>query len=187
MTLTIPQQQVLMHTARMAIRVALGAPSLAMRGTDDPALHLLAGCFVTLHEQGTHQLRGCVGRLDANAPLIDAIRATAASALADPRFTASPITLADLPRLELDLSILSPLKPANSPLEFDLLNEGIYLTFGERSGVFLPQVARQTGWTKEQLLDRLCAEKMGLPADAWRNPQARLFTFTTLIVGPEAF
>jgi len=68
------------------------------------------------------------------------------------------------------------------------LNEGIYLTFGESgAGCFLPQVARETGWSKEQLLDRLCVEKMGLLASAWHDPRAKLFVFTTLEIGPEPF
>ena len=62
-----------------------------------------------------------------------------------------------------------------------------YLTMGGRTGCFLPQVARETGWSKEQLLGRLCQEKLGLAAIAWKHPEARLFTFTALIIGPEAF
>jgi hypothetical protein len=50
--------------------------------------------------------------------------------------------------------------------------------------VFLPQVARDTGWTREQLLDRLAQEKMGLPLDTWRQPYAKLFTFESTIIGP---
>jgi AMMECR1 domain-containing protein len=99
-----------------------------------------------------------------------------------------PVRLEELPDLEMDISVLSPLRPAPGPLSFDLLNEGIYLTWGEtRAGCFLPQVARETGWTREQLLARLCVEKMGLPATAWQDPRAKLFTFTTLVIGPEPF
>ena len=58
---------------------------------------------------------------------------------------------------------------------------------GGRTGCFLPQVARETGWTREQLLGRLCSEKMGLPAAFWMQAGAQLMTFTTLIIGPEPF
>jgi AMMECR1 domain-containing protein len=107
--------------------------------------------------------------------------------LRDPRFRDDPVRYAELPELDIDLSVLSPLRPAPRPLDFDPLEEGIYLTHGERAGCFLPQVARETGWSKQQLLARLCVEKMGLPQDAWQDREARLFVFTTVIVGPEPF
>ena len=195
MVLSPHQQRVLMDAARYAIRRKLGGHSPALDdgngdgGTAaDPALSQPAGCFVTLHTLRTHALRGCVGRLDATEPLLAAVRRTAANVLSDPRFGDDPVRLEELPDLQLDISVLSPLRPAAGPLEFDPLNEGIYLTFGEsRAGCFLPQVARETGWSKEQLLDRLCVEKMGLLASAWHDPRAKLFVFTTLEIGPEPF
>ena len=93
----------------------------------------------------------------------------------------------ELGRIEIEISLLAPLRPAESASDFDLLNDGIYLAVGDRSGLFLPQVARETGWSKEQLLDRLCTEKLGLPARAWTTPQAKLQKFATLLVGPEPF
>jgi AmmeMemoRadiSam system protein A len=145
-----------------------------------------AGCFVSLHERITHRLRGCVGRLDPHAPLAETVRKTAADVLHDPRFVKSPVTAGEVADLEIEVSVLSPPEEAKSPLDFDLLNDGIYLTFGGRAGFFLPQVARETGWTREQLLDRLCTEKLGLPPDAWKKPEAKLFTFKVEVVGPEA-
>src|SRR5207245_1385635 len=132
-------------------------------------------------------LRGCVGRMDATQPLAACVRDTAVSVLDDPRFTDHPVTLAELANLEIEISVLSPLRPAAHPLDFDLLNDGIYLTIESRAGVFLPQVARETGWAKEQLLDRLCTEKLGFAPNAWRHQSARLFTFSTLILGPVPF
>jgi AMMECR1 domain-containing protein len=79
------------------------------------------------------------------------------------------------------------MKPAKSCLDFDPSIHGIFLTIGGRGGCFLPQVARDTGWAREQLLARLCSEKLGMPADAWKQPPARLFTFTAEILGPERF
>jgi AmmeMemoRadiSam system protein A len=150
-----------------------------------PALLQPAGCFVSLHQKSNHALRGCIGRMDATQPLMDTLRYSAAAALDDPRFVKNRVTLRDLPRLTLEVSVLSPLVPAANPLAFEPGEHGIYLTIGNRSGVFLPQVARETGWTREQLLDRLCSEKMGLNARAWQDPQARLQTFLGVIVGPE--
>ena len=187
MTLTPPQQQTLMAIARVSIRAGLGGINLAVGGFDDPVLRMPAGCFVSLHERHTHRLRGCIGRLDAQDALVVAVQTAATGVLRDPRFTQNPLAAADLPNLDMDISVLSPLRPVAHPLAFDLLNDGIYLTLGDRSGCFLPQVARETGWTNQQLLDRLCLEKLGLPANTWQNPQARLLVFSSLILGPEPF
>jgi AMMECR1 domain-containing protein len=97
------------------------------------------------------------------------------------------VTFRDLPGLDIELSVLSPLVPAADALDFDLRGDGIYLTHGDRSGCFLPQVARETGWSKEQLLDRLCTEKLGLPPQAWRYSASRLHRFTVILAGPEPF
>ena len=197
MLLSPQHQRLLLDAARDRIRQVLrgdvprddageGAGGATARFADD-ALMQPAGCFVTLHRLRTHELRGCVGRLDAVDPLLVAVRKAAAGVLNDPRFANDPVRLDELPRLQIDVSVLSPLRPAPGPLDFDLYNDGIYLTWGERAGCFLPQVARETGWDKTQLLARLCVEKMGLPPTAWQDPRARLFHFTTVVVGPEPF
>jgi AmmeMemoRadiSam system protein A len=152
----------------------------------DPILLQPAGCFVTLHNLGG-KLRGCIGRIDAAEPLIAAVSAAAVSVLSDPRFSDEPVTHGDLAQLEIELSILSPQKLVEDMLAFDPINDGIILTIGNRTGCFLPQVARNTGWSRQQLLARLCTEKLGLRADAWQSPKARLFVFKTVIVGPERF
>jgi len=188
MVLSDSLQRFLLDTARATIRRTLqGLPPPDRPDPMDPDLRKPAGCFVTLHDAATHRLRGCIGRLDASEPLYDAVVDSARRVLADPRFAMNPVTLAELPRLDIELSILSPLRPAAHPLDFDLLNDGIYLTFGQRGGCFLPQVARETGWTKEQLLSRLCTEKMGLGPLTWKNPHAKLQKFTALVIGPEPF
>jgi hypothetical protein len=79
------------------------------------------------------------------------------------------------------------MKPVPTPLDFDPLNDGIYLTCQARSGTFLPQVGRQTGWTREQLLARLCTEKLGLAPNAWQEPSAKLLTYQALVIGPVPF
>ena len=180
-------RKILLDLARGAIREALGAFAAADAPPENPALQQPAGCFVSLHDLQSHALRGCVGRLDAQQALWLAVRDSAISVLTDPRFRDQPVTLPELPRLEIEISVLSPLRAAGHPLDFDLTEHGIYLTMGGRTGCFLPQVARETGWSKEQLLTRLCTEKLDMPAMTWKHPDARLFTFTAVIIGPEAF
>lgn len=187
MSLSPQQRSLVLDLARAFVREALGVAAESLPDLNDAGLHQPAGCFVSLHSLATHRLRGCVGRIDAGQPLVDALRASAAHVLRDPRFTRDPIRLGELSLLEIEISVLSPPRPAPHPLAFDLLQDGIYLTFGNRSGCFLPQVARETGWTREQLLSRLCIEKMGLPEVTWRHPQAQLHVFSVEVIGPELF
>ena len=188
MEITEAQRQSLLNAARVVIRQSLrGGVRVAAPPTSDPVLSMPAGCFVTLHERGSHRLRGCIGRLQTTDPLLKTIYETAESVLHDPRFRNNPITLAELPRLDLEVSVLSPLQEAANPLDFDPPNDGIYLMCEGRTGTFLPQVARETGWTREQLLERLCSEKMGLSSSAWRSPAARLLKYTVVVLGPEPF
>jgi AmmeMemoRadiSam system protein A len=181
------QARELLDLARSVIRASLANQQIVVHVPHDPALSQPAGAFVSLHARDSHRLRGCVGRLDATQPMYQAVAHAAQSVLGDPRFTGDAVTLTELPQLEIEISLLSPLRPATDAMDFDLMSDGIFLIMGDRSGCFLPQVARETGWNKEQLLDRLCMEKMGLPARSWAQPQARLQKFSTVLVGPEPF
>ncbi len=179
-------QQEVLSLSRAYIRRALGLNEM-MPTAQEPEIRQPAGCFVSLHSLHGHRLRGCVGRIDASQPLIVALESASRSVLEDPRFSHAPVTVEELAWLEIEVSVLSPPRAAPSPLHFEPLTEGIYLTYGHRSGCFLPQVAQETGWSREQLLDRLCTEKMGLPASTWRQPQAVLHVFSVDVVGPEPF
>lgn len=187
MPLRPEQQALVLNLARAFVRQGLGAAPTGLLETVDPCLNELAGCFVSLHALPDRRLRGCVGRIDASQPLLEALRTSSFHVLRDPRFARNPVGVHELALLEIEISVLSAPRPASHPLEFNLLEDGIYLTFGSRSGCFLPQVARETGWTREQLLDRLCMEKMGLPAMMWRHPEARLHVFSVEVIGPEPF
>src|SRR6185437_3324614 len=161
----------LLDIARGVIRQTLAGRPAGIPEGHDLDLYQPAGCFVSLHEHGG-KLRGCVGRLDATEPLIAALSSAAVSVLGDQRFRHEPVTLAQLRQIELELSVLSPLRPVPNVLAFEPKVDGIYLSIGGRGGCFLPQVARQTGWSREQLLDRLCSEKLGVPPASWRRPEA---------------
>ena len=186
MALTPAGRARLIQIAREALLQTLsGGASPEVANASEEELCAPAGCFVSLHESSTHRLRGCVGRLDPNLALAQAVHETAADVLRDPRFVMQPVTLHDVADLEIEVSVLSPPREAASILDFDPLSDGIYVTFGGRAGFFLPQVARETGWTKEQLLDRLCVEKLGLPPGTWRGEGVKLFTFKVEVIGPE--
>jgi AmmeMemoRadiSam system protein A len=182
------EQVFLLKTACWTVRRRLEAtPGPVAVPPITPVVMRPAGCFVSLHRRTDHALRGCIGRIDTAAPLLEALINVSWGSAADPRFANQPLTLAELPSLTVELSILGPLKPAQNPLDFEPLTDGIYMVVGQRSGVFLPQVAQDTGWSREQLLDRLCQEKVGVNPRAWQTPAARLYTFESLTVGPVPF
>jgi AmmeMemoRadiSam system protein A len=187
MDLSPPQCDALLDIARRAIRETLAGRAWVPERPEDPTVSQPAGCFVSLHSLESHQLRGCVGRLEADHSLYETVCEMAAGVLRDPRFSAHPVQLSELDSLELEISVLSRPRLARDPLDFELLTDGIYLMAAGETGCFLPQVARETGWNRQMLLDRLCTEKMGLAAGAWKDPSARLFIFSTLVIGPAAF
>jgi AmmeMemoRadiSam system protein A len=182
------EEKFLIRTACWTIRRRLeGQPGpVAVQPSSNNILRP-AGCFVSLHRRTDHALRGCIGRVDSASPLLETLLNVAWGAAQDPRFASQPVTLSELPQLAIEITVLGPLKPTANPLDFSPENDGLYLSISGRTGVFLPQVARDTKWSKEQLLDRLAQEKMGLPPGAWRHPMAKLFIYPAKIIGPVDF
>ena len=123
------------------------------------------GAFVTL-KRG-EELRGCVGRMSPDAPLGKTVGAMALqSAFGDRRFP--PVTPEEFPKLTVEISALTPMKPVSSPGDIVVGRDGVLLSKGGRSAVFLPQVATEQGWGRDEMLDHLC-RKAGLPAGCWKE------------------
>jgi AmmeMemoRadiSam system protein A len=106
-----------------------------------------------------------------------------ASATSDPRFFADPVTADELEQLDVEISVLSPLKRTDEPLSLRLGVDGIYIKKGCVSGCFLPQVATETGWSKEEFLSYCCAHKAGLGADAWQDAATEVYLFSAEVFG----
>lgn len=141
-----------------------------------------SGAFVSLYK--FDQLRGCIGRFNSERPLFRLIQELAInSAFRDYRF--DPVTFDELNDIEIEISILSPLKKISSINEFNPAQHGIYITKGGKSGTFLPQVATKTNWSKEQLLSHCSRDKAGLGWDGWKN--AELYIYSTLIISENDF
>ena len=171
------QKQTLLKIARDTIEAVITGRPAAKAESDDPELNAACGCFVTLKNHG--RLRGCIGQFTADQPLIELVTQMArASGTADPRFQADPITPGELEQLDIEISVLSPLKRTDDPLSLRPGIDGIYIKRGFASGCFLPQVATETGWSKEEFLSYCCAHKAGLAADAWKEPQTEVYLFT---------
>ncbi len=137
-----------------------------------PALARRAGAFVSLHE--SDELRGCVGHRSGCEPLAEAIPQLALSAaLDDPRFT--PLRARRAP-LEIEISVLTPLKRLRDPAAFRVGVHGVYLACGMYRSLLLPQVARDREWTAEEFLGAL-ARKAGMAPGGWSRPGANLYIF----------
>ena len=178
------QKQTLLKVARDTVEAVIkGEPSQKPQ-SDDPELNAPCGCFVTLKNHG--RLRGCIGQFISESPLIELVAEMAkSSATGDPRFFADPISAGELDQLDVEISVLSPLERTNEPLSLRLGVDGIYIKKGRTSGCFLPQVATETGWSKEEFLSYCCAHKAGLAADAWRDPETEVYLFTAEVFGAE--
>jgi AmmeMemoRadiSam system protein A len=170
------QRTRLLRIAREAIAAALGGDPLVLDAVDlDPALTRLAGAFVTLHDQ-SGDLRGCIGSIQATAPLLKAVASSAVSAaLRDPRFP--PVRPDELESLHLEISVMSPIVPVTNVEEIEVGRDGLIISRGGAAGLLLPQVASEYGWDRETFLSQTC-RKAGLPADAWRAPGTRIERFS---------
>jgi len=145
-------------------------------------LQMKAGAFVTLKKDG--ELRGCIGRFTSDMPLYALIRQMAvASSTEDTRF--DPVNVREVPQIDIEISVLSPLKKIQSPDEIILGKHGIYIRKGHYSGTFLPQVATETGWTKDEFLGHCARDKAGIGWDGWKD--ADLFTYEACVFSEKEF
>jgi len=169
------ERQKLLAIARNSIQTYLKTGEKLELTETDPLLLKEMGAFVTLHEHG--ELRGCIGNLIGQQPLYLTVRDMAVeAATGDPRFP--PLILSELKDIEIEISALSPLKRIESADEIKMGIHGVLLRRGFNSGVFLPQVATETGWSEEEFLSHLCSQKAGLPALAWKDKSTEIYIFT---------
>lgn len=168
------QRTRLLEIARQSIQTYLQTGKKLQANEADPVLNQKMGAFVTLNQH--KELRGCIGNLVGSQPLYLTVRDMAVeAAVDDPRFSA--LSLKELDTVEIEISALSVLEKINSAEKIELGRHGVLVRRGMNSGVFLPQVATETGWSKEEFLNNLCAHKAGLPADAWKDKDTELYIF----------
>ena len=167
--------------ARTAPARAEPSPSRAAAPAGGGYLQKKCGAFVTLTIHG--QLRGCIGYVIAERPLLETVREAArAAAFQDPRF--APLRRAELSELRLEISVLSEPRPVCSLEEIRVGDHGLIVRHGFRSGLLLPQVATEYGWDRETFLSHTCA-KAGLPRDSWRDPDTEIELFEAEVFGEE--
>lgn len=181
MSLNNAQKTLLLKLARESIAHGLqtGQVLPVDLSAYEPALTDKAASFVTLQRQG--QLRGCIGMLEAQRPLVEDISENAfAAAFRDPRFP--PLSAHEFTDLDLHISILSPAQALHFTSEQELLArlqpgiDGLILQEGYRRGTFLPSVWEQLPQPSQFL--RHLKQKAGLPADYWSDT-LKAYRYTT--------
>jgi len=174
--LTISQKKALLEFARQTIANFLNSETIPLSRNFDPALKRKQGAFVTLRKK--EDLRGCIGHMENDRPLCETIRSMALqAAFNDPRF--QPLTVDELPDIEIEISVLTPDKKIDNAEEIIPGRDGVLLKKEGRQAVFLPQVATERNWNRYQLLDNLCI-KAGFKTGSWKK-DSELFTFQAII------
>ena len=173
-----PERRALLAFARESVsRAVLTQTAPLARGFAEN-LEQKRAVFVTLKEHG--DLRGCIGQTEPEMPLGQAVGAMAIrAAFFDPRF--QPLGSRELPEIEIEISVLTRLKQVQGPKEIVIGRDGILLTKGEKSALFLPEVATEQHWGLTETLENLC-RKATLESDCWRD-KARFSIFQAISFG----
>ena len=177
------QRKQLLRIARESIEAVLQGrrPEVDSAALDE-TLNRPSGAFVSLHTKDG-DLRGCIGSIHAIAPLWQAISSSAINAaFRDPRFF--PLRADELPDVDIEISVMSPIEPVASADEIMVGRDGLIVSRGSRAGLLLPQVATEYGWDRETFLRQTCV-KAGLSPESWRSPECRIERFSAEVFGEQ--
>jgi AmmeMemoRadiSam system protein B/AmmeMemoRadiSam system protein A len=175
------EKQKILEIARLSIIEAVTGKKQFLPNVAEDRLKENCGAFVTIKENG--QLRGCIGYIQAVKPLYETVKDVAKSAAVnDYRF--NPVGQDELDKLELEISVLTPLKKIRDISEIEVGKHGLYMKNGFNSGLLLPQVATENNWDKETFLKETC-RKAGLSQDAWKDKSTEIYTFSAEVFGEE--
>ena len=172
------EKKILKEIAFTSIKDSLAGKPVAqpILNSQYPVLNSKCGAFVSLHKQG--RLRGCIGHFGEDVPLHEIVAEMArAAAFEDPRFM--PVTKDELEDIDIEISVLTPMRRIQSLDEFELHRHGIYIRRGYRSGTFLPQVADEVNWTKEEFVSHCAQDTAGIGWDGWRD--AELYVYEAIV------
>lgn len=179
--LTKQDKDMLLRIARKSIEAGFAGGELSRFETGSKTLEEKMGAFVTLKKQG--RLRGCIGFIEGRKSLYETVEEMAqAAAFRDPRFR--PVKEDELWDLDIEISVLTPLRQIEDISEIEVGRHGLYIVKGPHSGLLLPQVATEYSWDRATFLRETCV-KAGLSQEAWKNPNAKIFIFSASIFGED--
>ncbi|MDK2976164.1 MAG: uncharacterized protein PWP06_639 [Candidatus Marinimicrobia bacterium] len=181
MILDHPIKRELLRAVRSYLSYKLGISDTKPVLSENPLYTQKTGIFVTLHKN--HELRGCIGHIIGHLPLKEALFEMAeAAAFSDPRFP--PLSRNELQDISIEISILSELIPVDSIKKIIPGKHGVVLKQGFRQAVFLPQVALEQGWDRDEMLAHL-SMKAGLNPQAYLDKNTDFFVFTADVFSEE--
>jgi AmmeMemoRadiSam system protein B/AmmeMemoRadiSam system protein A len=177
-SLTDPEKRELLALARKSVESVVKQKEIYVPpASDSITLNQERGAFVTLTEGGN--LRGCIGYTSAVKPLYMTVRDTAThAAVHDPRF--QPVSAEELPQLEYEVSVLSPLRRVTDIEQIKVGEHGLLMKNGTSEGLLLPQVPVEQGWDRQTFLEQTC-RKARLSADCWKDEDTDIFSFTAVV------
>jgi AmmeMemoRadiSam system protein A len=174
MVLTEAEKKTLVDIVKRTIECKLTGKNIPEFHIDSEVLREKKGAFVTLKKN--ENLRGCIGYIEAKKPLYKTVAEMAmAAAFNDPRFP--PLKPDELKDVNLEISVLSPLKEIDDVKEIEVGIHGLYITKGFHSGLLLPQVANEYNWDRLTFLEETC-HKAGLHPDAWKDRGTKIYIFS---------
>jgi AmmeMemoRadiSam system protein A len=170
---SVEDRRAMLALARAAIGSALEDRPLTQTASQPSCFSSRRGLFVTLEVYG--KLRGCIGLVEAQDLLREnIIHCAQSAAFHDPRFP--PLGIEEVPGLEIEISVLSALFPITAD-QVEIGKHGLLVATEERRGLLLPQVAVEHHLSREEFLAETC-NKAGLPREAWRDPQTKIYAFS---------
>jgi len=171
-TLSLEEKASLLALAKQSLEAAVTGRPMADYVPEFESFEEVCGAFVTLNKHGN--LRGCIGNMQGHEALFKTIQHMAVEAgLRDPRFPA--VEASELADIEIEISVLSPMKKMTDPSEIVVGKHGLMVVAQGRSGVLLPQVGAEYGWSALEFLGQTC-HKAGLDVGAWRAGDVFLYT-----------
>jgi len=176
---SLEERKALLNLARYAIEAPLKPVGKPPAFENTPALCSQRGAFVTIKKQGG--LRGCIGTFVSSCAVTQTVQEMAqAAAFEDPRFP--PLRGEEIPDIDLEISVLTPMQPVKNVEEIEVGKHGIYIVQGRCRGVLLPQVATENCWDRKTFLEQTCC-KAGLNPNCWKEKGTQIFIFSAEIFG----
>lgn len=180
--LSSKQQQRLLEIAKLAVENYIKKGKILKIEENDKDLNESLGVFITLKKD--EELRGCIGTFKSEIPLYEnVVEMAIAAATQDPRFNS--VEEDELNYLKYEISVLNSLKKVDSYKDVEIGKHGVQIKKGSQSGVFLPQVATENNWNRDEFLSILCSQKADLPSDCWKDNETEIYVFTAQVFGDE--
>ena len=170
------EKEELLNLARSAIETFILEKRVLEYQPQSAVLMTRKGAFVTIKKKGA--LRGCIGYIQPTSPLYQTVvQAAIFAASRDQRFL--PLSAEELPQVEIEISVLTPLRKISNPSRVKVGKHGLLISRGDQSGLLLPQVPVENNWSRDTFLKQTCL-KAGLPQDAWKRG-ADLYVFEAIV------